>query len=372
MLVAAGSSVWAGDGKRLLSAEPLTGQLLLAPQHGCSGGERFTLRLSRTGELEMCAEPARQQLQQQGEAAAAATVGSEDRSGRDSGVDSSAANRQPVPVVAQQQGRLSLHSRGGKPSKFGLELASHRPTLLLTAHGHLVSSCGRSSGRPCGILPAAAQPAAGENYHCSAGGGSGSEAGSSAGPSAAAVQACAWRLEHHGDGVYRLQADSDRRSLYIDDAGVPCLDAPAGPAGTGGSLVFPDPRLLFWIEPAWVELGAEQGASGSGASSSSCDGSAVCDTNSADGSSTFSSSNSSCDRHPHGFALPGSAGLVAAGFTLRSVRCVRGRHLYLSALPDGLLTTALATGPPSRWEVFSVIDLEVRQAIDCSILGGGI
>ena len=58
--------------------------------------------------------------------------------------------------------------------------------------------------------------------------------------------------------------------------------------------------------------------------------------------------------------MPGPAGLVAAGFALRSVHCVRGRHLYLSALPDGLLTTVLASRPPSRWEIFSIVDLQVR------------
>ncbi len=382
-LVAAGSSVWTGDGERLLSAEPLTAQVLLAPQHGCSGGESFTLHLSRTGELSMLAEPAHQQ--QPAGTAAAGPAGSEDScsgaaslSGSGSGgsggseLESGATSGQPVPVVVQQGGRLALHSRG-KPCKFGLELASHRPTLLLTAHGHLVGSRSRGSGRPCGILPAAAHAAEDDRCNGSSCAGAsfvshGNSCGSK-GPSAAAARACAWRLEHHGDGVYSLQTDGDRRSLYIDDAGVPCLDAPAGQAGMGGSLVFPDPRLLFWIEPAWVEVGGEQGASGSGASSkgrrsSSSSSSSGCSAASAAGSSGGSggssdlSSSCSSTQHPSGFVLPGPDGLMAAGFALRSVCCVRGRHLYLSALPDGLLTTVLATGPPSRWEIFSVVDLQ--------------
>ena len=44
------------------------------------------------------------------------------------------------------------------------------------------------------------------------------------------------------------------------------------------------------------------------------------------------------------------------------MRRVGGRHLYLSALPDGLVTTIYATTRPTRWEIFSVIDFQVSAS----------
>jgi hypothetical protein len=57
--------------------------------------------------------------------------------------------------------------------------------------------------------------------------------------------------------------------------------------------------------------------------------------------------------------------MTVAGFSVRSVARVGGRHLYLSALPDGLLTTVYALGRPSRWELFSVMDYQVGDQL-CS------
>ena len=304
-LFAPHSSVWTADGKCLLSHDAGTGQLVLAPQHGCTGGERFTLQLSDSGKLGLLAERA------QGEEvllpAADAPCCSGANGGSDAGSSCGSPRRAagpeapaPVPVVAQRHGVLAACAGGGtKPSKFDLELASHRPTLLLTAHGHLLGCQGQASSRPCGILPPAS-------------------ASPGAAPAAAAAGASAWLLHHHGDCVYSLRHAASGRQLYVDDLGAPCLDPPTLRGSGGRRVVYPDERLLFWVEPGWA---TPEAAGGNGA----------------------------------------AAGPACFGVSLRSVHRVGGKHLYLSALPDGLVTTIYAAGRPSRWELFAAADLQVRQ-----------
>lgn len=324
-LVAPGSSVWTGDGRRLLSADIAgSGQVALAPQHACTGGERFTLLLSKRGKLALLAEPAAQQRQQ---------VAQQQLSAGDAAGGQEAAGSTPA-AVAVHQGCLTCRSGGGKPSQFALELASHKPTLLLTAHGQLLSCSSRGSDRPCGVLPPAPAGTAG-------GGGAASVCAQSA-------LAHAWQLEHHGDSVYSLRHAASGRSLCVDDLGVPCFDTPGGAA----SLVYPDDRLLFWAEPGWATL--EATGSSSSTSTSGMQSSAASNSGSGGGGSGAASAAAE-----HGFVQPAAgSSLTVAGFSLRSVALVAGRHLYLSVLPDGLVTSVSAAERPSTWELFSIIDYQ--------------
>lgn len=361
-LEAPACQLWAGHGRQLLSTEPLTGQVLLTPQHACTGHERFTLQLSSAGEVRLLAEMAI------AAGGSCSSVGSKETvtCGASAGLASrdrlcGASSSALVPVVAQQGMLLAPASedRGvgasaaAKPAAFALELASAKPSLLLTAHGHLVScppAAAGGSARPAGVLPRA-QRAAGAAGAAAPGG------GAPPGPSPAAVERCAWVVHHHGGSVYSLRHAPTGQALYICEDGAPCLDPP------GGRIVHPDERLLFWVEPGWVTLPADGGGGGRG-------GAAELGNAPQSEVSGFVQPSPSSHRCGSSSAGPGCQGsratsgchggcLTAAGFSLRSVRRVGGRHVRLCALPDGLLTTVHATGPPSRWELFQVADLQV-------------
>ena len=341
-LVARSGRLWTGDGRHLVSHEPRTGQVLLAAQHACTGNEGFTLQLSATGELRLVAE-------------GAAAAGAASSSGGSSGGDDARGSRdssgggmeaQPLLPVAVRQGQPTT-AGAAKPTRFALELASHKPTLLLTAHGHTLGcppTLATVGGRPRGLLlpPGTAAP------------------GGAAGPSPAALErCCAWRLAHHGDSVYSLQLCG--RSLFIDDTGVPCL------AAAGAGPVYPDERLLFWVEPGSVTLlpspaGSTAGdGGGDGHDGASAGTPAAAEAAAAAGFLLPRAPGAVGDCSSDAGSASSGAGMTSSGFSIRSVRRVVGRHLYLSALPCGLLTTTFVTSSPSRWELFTVIDLQARR-----------
>ncbi|KAL4421568.1 hypothetical protein ABPG75_010859 [Micractinium tetrahymenae] len=413
-LVAPASSVWAGSGRRLLSKDPLTGQVLLAAQHACSGHERFTLQLSSTGEVRLLAEAPPVATSSSGggsSSGSGSSSSSRESCGREScgasgasgghisrdklcGGSSSTALlpavvRQGVLLAAGCESGGGSGNVAGKPTAFALELASSEPALLLTAHGQLLSCPSAASdgarARPAGVLlPAQRAATAGAAAPAAAPG------EQPCGPCPAAVQRCAWVLEHHGESVYSLRHALTGQSLYLDDHGAPCLEPP------GGRIVYPDERLLFWIEPGWFTLsaaGSAEAGSGSGSphgggsSSGSTEGTGHIDAalpsvagfmqpglgSSSASSSRGSSGDHGCRRGSSGSSSSSSGGgggsLTAAGFSIRSVRRVGGRHLYLSALPDGLLTTVHATSRPSRWELFQLADLQSLVESPLGLLG---
>lgn len=358
-LLAPGCRVWAADGRRLLSSDAAdSGQVLLAPQHACGGGERFSLQLSSSSELALLAEPPEQHRQ----APAPALHGDAAGSGPEAACGAAPAAA-PVPVAVQQPGCGLTCQAGSKPSKLELHLASGKPTLLLTAHGQLLGCAGRGSDRPCGLLPPAAA--------CIDDDSSGSSGGRGAVACAAAVRGCAWLLQHHGDCVYSLRHAASGRALYVDDvSGTPCLDGP----GAAASLVYPDERLLFWLEPGWATLPASghSGSSGDTSSGSSRSASA----GSGDGQPAGGAGEQpgdGCSAARRGFVTPPPGGaLTAAGFSLRSLLLVGGRHLYLSVLPDGLATTVHAADRPSRWELFQPVDLQASGMVGAMLQGGAV
>ena len=162
---------------------------------------------------------------------------------------------------------------------------------------------------------------------------------------AAAQQQCALLLCHHGDALYSLRHAGSGHSLYVDELGAPCMDARS-------RLAHPDERLMFWLEPGWATLQQQQQQQ-----QQEQRGPPATDDGNASSSSNGSGSGDGLESAGFVAPVPG-AGLTVAGFSLRSLLRVGGQHLYLSVLPDGFVTTVHATGRPTRWELFTLADLQ--------------
>jgi hypothetical protein len=117
------------------------------------------------------------------------------------------------------------------------------------------------------------------------------------GASAASLDPATWEFEHHGDSLYSVRHAGSKLALYVGHAGALRLDGEDPP--------FPDPRTLFRVEMRWVE---------------------------------------------------GNDGAVIAGFAIHSAFKLNGRHLSLTALPDGRVATCYKAVQPTRWELFAVVD----------------
>eukprot|EP00887_Chlorella_sp_A99_P003953 scaffold11.g3953.t1 len=294
--------VWAGDGRRLLSAAAAGGglpQLVLRGQHAMSGCEAFTLRTlhrhSNTLTLHW-----RPPAAVPGGAAPGSGDAGGGGGGGGGGGEALALEGGPgceLPVVAQA-GRLVCAPPGAKPARLSLALASScKPALLLTAHASVL-----------GLDPAAAAAAA--------------EARPWARRPASRAEAAAqgFLVHHHGDGVYTICHGASGRRLRLEPSGAPALSADP-------RLHFPDPRLLWVVQRAAAPLPPAAAAA-----------------------------------PPPGFLPPGAApaGGALHGWTLRTLARVPGLgYLYLSAHPGGLVTTSHRV---TRWELWNIADVEACLA----------
>ena len=205
------------------------------------------------------------------------------------------------PIAAQGEGFVCAPKNGTKPSSFDLLPASGRPVLILTAHGQLLVGAGGAAGAR---VRGAHRPEI---------------------PAAPGSRGCAWLLTHHGDRAYSLRQAQGGAQLCIDDSGAPCL---------GGGQEVEQQRALFCLDLTWATLPAAAAGAAAAAPEAA------------------------------NFVVPdGSADLAVLGFSIRSLHKIRGHHLYLSALPNGLVTTVYAGGGSlTRFELFTLIDQQVGRA----------
>lgn len=128
---------------------------------------------------------------------------------------------------------------------------------------------------------------------------------------------CAWHLDHHGDNTYSIRHSDTQMQLYVDRDGLPLLDGKH-------EVVYPDQRMMFTVKLTWVGSDVQ-----------------TADAPKVEGFTGLSEK----DR--------------VLGFTIQTLYRVNGRHMMLSALPDGHITL-IHVNKPTRWELFTVADLKVR------------
>jgi hypothetical protein len=188
-----------------------------------------------------------------------------------------------------------------KPTALSLEISNgDSPALILSAHGKLVSAV-----RPCGAR------------------GPGKLQCIDVGPG---LDAACWELNHCGDGLYTICHTTTGEMLHVLSDGGLALRRPEDMLQP-----FPHVSTMFMIELSWAEVpAADIGAAAAAAGFVSEDFLVTTDDD------------------------------VVLGFTIRTAMRVDGRHLCLSCLPDGRISTSYAASRPSRWDLFTIAD---KQAV---------
>ncbi|KAL4529821.1 hypothetical protein Ndes2437B_g08630 [Nannochloris sp. 'desiccata'] len=290
-------SLWNSNATHLASLEPSTSQLIMQPQHACTGREDFKLHLFKYNEIVLT-----QQDKTTNPAAAPSTctntcINTDEEKTVESGV-----------VCRWPSVKCIL---GERPTKLIIELASS-PCFIITAHGQLIGSSSDT-----GTLTAASFSS------CSFSGGAG-------GPNRQ-LNAQSWQFEHHGDSTYSIKNTGTNKLLYVTEAGALKLD--------GNEPLFPDSRILFNIELGWTKVESRE--------------------RSDLGDSPFESSQKvvKTEQREKSGALA-SSGQHLAGFTIKTVFRLDGKQLCLTALPDGRIGTCYRKSQPSRWELFALADRE--------------
>jgi hypothetical protein len=279
-----------------VSAEHVVGRLLVIPQHRLPGTEQFNFQIQSANRLSLYAVPPMPVAPGPSTAA--------------------------VPVACD--GAEVVCGPHCKPSTLHVEVASGKDSLLITAHGHLLGvENSHGMRRVCSVL----QPALGLDAN-----------------PRSALASNTWVIQHHGGCTYSFCAAQTGQHMYVDDSG----------AAVVGDALFPDHRVLFHMELCWFALPpyptAPVLAAVTPAAKQEAEGSWAADA------SQFVSSPP--QQGPAADFAKLELGEVALGFSLRTHRKVRGRHLYLSAQPDGLITTVYSSGL-TRWELFMPVDLKV-------------
>ena len=237
--------IWSADATRIASVEPVTNQIVFQSQHSCTGHEEFSLQLCRDSEVTLAA-----------------------------GTSTSVVCSWPS---------VKCDPFSNKSTRLSLELASNKPVFFITAHGGCVSPSPSLSTYTTRLHAAPPPPPATTTANLY---------------KASDFHAISWQLEHHGDSFYSIRHAVTKVLVYVNHNGTLQMD--------GSEPAFPDPRILFSIEPAW--------------SSHQSDGD------------------------------------LLVGFTIRPMHKLQGRQLALSALPDGRITTCYRKAEVNRWEIFQIAD----------------